>query len=163
MKDSGLATSPEDKKDISWQFGDTVYSIGWLAQFTNPHDYFPPRFLHVLLLRIVFRFTLTVPHVLQESSSDHNLKWRCEMWKTGVHWLTEEGVECEVDVDISKEVVVRVRCEENNVKRCFILFNSIISCVMEAKAEFCHSIKLCFHLLDCKGNLFGWCVQRAGT
>jgi hypothetical protein len=77
------------------------------------------------------------------------------MWKTGVHWLTEEGVECEVDVNISKEVVVSIRSEEHS-KEALTTFNNIISCVMEAKAEFCHSIQLQCYLLDKTGgeNLF---------
>ena len=54
-------------------------------------------------------------------------------------------MECEVDVDISQEVVVSVRCEENS-KECLTLFNSIISCIMETKAEFCHSVQLTLFL-----------------
>ena len=146
-----------DRSNVSWLIPpDGSYSIGWLARCTNPHDYFPPRFLHVLLLRVSLRFTLVAPtnlHPSQDTPPDHvPLKRRCKMWKTGVHWLTEEGVECEVDVDISKQVVVSIRSEEHS-KEALTIFNSIISCVMEAKAEFCHSIQLKHFLLDTLGCL----------
>jgi hypothetical protein len=59
---------------------------------------------------------------------------------TRVHWLTEEGVECEVNVNISKEVVVSVGSKEHT-RMVLTVFNNIISCVMEAKAEFCHFTK----------------------
>ena len=79
------------------------YSIGWLAKCTDTScDYFPSRFLHVLLLRLVFGFTLAVPtqHLTDTSASpDHShLKRRCTMWNCGVRWFMEEGVECMVEL-----------------------------------------------------------------
>ena len=146
-----------DRSNVSWpKLPEGSYSIGWLARCTNPRDYFPPRFLHVLLLRVSLRFTLVAPtkiHPFQDTPPDHvPLKRRCKMWKTGVHWLTEEGVECEVDIDISKEIVVSI-CSKQQSKKALTVFNSIISCVMEAKAEFCNSIQLKCFLLDKVGCL----------
>ena len=146
-----------DRSNVSWLTPpEESYSIGWLARCTNPRDYFPPRFLHVLLLRISLRFTLVAPtnlHTSQDTPPDHvPLKRRCKKWKTGVHWLTEEGVECEVDVDISKEIVVSI-CSKQQSRKALTVFNSIINCVMEAKAEFCHSIQLKCFLLDKVGCL----------
>ena len=129
-------------------------SIGWLARCANiSGDYFPPRFLHVLLLRLVFGFTLAVPAQHQtdnNASPDHSLlKRRCSMWNCGVHWSMEEGVECMVElVDGNKGVVVVTNSKPCNKENCVRIFHRIISCVMEAKAEFCHSIKLQFFLLD---------------
>ena len=127
------------------------YSIGWLARCANTSgDYFPPRFLHVLLLRLVFGFTLAVPAQHQTDSPDHSLlKRRCTMWNCGVHWSMEEGVECMVElVNGNKGVVVVTNSKPCNKENCVGIFHQIISCVMEAKAEFCHSIKLQFFLLD---------------
>ena len=143
-----------DKSEVSWVTPpDLNYSIGWLARCTDPCDYFPPRFLHVLLLRVVFRFTLSVPAQNQSSGASPDLSHfqrRCTMWKTGVHWLMEEGVECMVElVNGIKEVVVITKSIIDRAQNCTIVFSRIISCVMEAKAEFCHSIKPRFFLLDC--------------
>ena len=143
-----------DKSEVSWVTPpDLSYSIGWLARCTDPCDYFPPRFLHVLLLRVVFRFTLSVPTQNQASgaSPDHShFQRRCTMWKTGVHWLMEEGVECMVEfVNGNKDFAVTTKSKSDWEDNCTTVFNRIISCVMEAKAEFCHSIKPQFFLLDC--------------
>ena len=143
-----------DKSEVSWVTPpDLSYSIGWLARCTDPCDYFPPRFLHVLLLRVVFRFTLSVPAQNQPSGSspDHShFQRRCTMWKTGVHWLMNEGVECMVElVNCNKRLVVITKSEEDTAENCISVFNRVISCVMEAKIEFCHSIKPQFFLLDC--------------
>ena len=143
------------KSAVSWVTPPGLgYSIGWLAQCADSScDYFPPRFLHVLLLRLVFRFTLAVHAQHQtdtRASPDHtHLKRGCTMWNCGVHWFMEEGVECMVElVNGNKQVVVITNSEESNKENCISVFRRIISCVMEAKAEFCHSIRPHFFLFD---------------
>ena len=142
-----------DKSDASWRTPpDNSYSIGWFASCTDPNDYFPPRFLHVLLLRMVFRFAFSDPqqHQTLVFITDHMEYERfCTMWKTGVHWLSEKGVECMVElVDDSKGVVVITKSVKDRTEICISVFNDIICCVMEAKAEFCHSVRPKFYLLD---------------
>ena len=129
------------------------YSIGWLARCASTScDYFPSRFLHVLLLRLVFRFTLAVPaqQPSTNASPDHShLKRRCTMWNSGVHWSMEEGVECMVElVNGNKGVVVITHSEDDAKENCISVFHDVISCVMSAKAKFCHSIRPQFFLLD---------------
>ena len=71
------------------------------------------------------------------------------MWKTGIHWHMEEGVECTVEmVHGNKGVVVVTESKEDRVEDCTSVFHKVVSCVMEAKAEFCHSIEPEFFLLD---------------
>ena len=140
------------KSDVSWVTPPGLnYSIGWLARCADTScDYFPPRFLHVLLLRLVFRFTLEQHQTDTSASPDHNLlKRRCTMWNCGVHWSMEEGVECMVElVNGNKGVAVITNGEEDVKENCARVFHRIISCVMEAKAEFCYSIRPQFFLFD---------------
>ena len=161
-----------NKSDVAWTTPPGLsYSIGWLARCADAScDHFPSRFLHVLLLRLVFSFTLQVPTQPQTpnaSSSDHShLTRRCEMWNSGVRWRMEEGVECMVElVNDNKGIVVTTRSKEDRRENCVSVFNRIVSCVMEAKAEFCYSIRPQFFLLDPttssdylnKDNLFALC------
>ena len=145
-----------DKSEVEWVTPtDLSYGIGWLARCTDLCDFFPQRFLHVLLLRLVFRFTLSAhspPDQVSRDSPDHSfLQHRCTMWKTGVHWLMEEGVECMVElVNANKEVVVLTKSIDATVpeENCTAVFNDIIICVMETKADCCRSARLEFFLLD---------------
>ena len=144
-----------NKSDVAWTTPPGLsYGIGWLARCADAScDHFPSRFLHVLLLRLVFRFTLQVPTQPQTpsaSSPDHShLTRRCAMWNCGVHWDMQKGVECMVElVDDKKRIVVTTRSKEDLLENCVDVFNSIVSCVMEAKAEFCYSIRPQFFLLD---------------
>ena len=161
-----------NKSDVAWTTPPGLsYGIGWLARCADAScDHFPSRFLHVLLLRLVFRFTLQVPTQPQTpsaSSPDHShLTRRCAMWNSGVHWDMEEGVECMVElVDDKKGIAVVTKSKEDILEICISVFNSIVSCVMETKAEFCYSIRPQFFLLDPttsadylhKDNLFALC------
>ena len=161
-----------NKSDVTWTTPPGLsYGIGWLARCADAScDHFPSRFLHVLLLRLVFRFTLQVPTQPQTpsaSSPDHShLTRRCAMWNSGVHWLMEEGVECMVElVNDKKRIVVTTKSKEDLLENCVDVFNRIVSCVMEAKSEFCYSIRPQFFLLDPttsadylhKDNLFALC------
>ena len=139
-----------NNSDISW---DTPahfnYGIGWLARCTESRHSFPPRFLHVLLLRLVFTFTLSVPAEIQSPAVSPDHQRYCTMWKTGVQWSMEEGMDCRVElVSGNKEVAVLIKSTQDNTENCATIFSQIVSCVMVAKAEFCHSIKLIFFLLD---------------
>ena len=142
-----------DKSEVSWVTPPGLSYIGWLARCTDPCDYFPPRFLHVLLLRLVFRFTHSVPTQNQVSGAfpDHShFQRRCTMWKTGVHWLMEEGVECMVELmNGNKDIVVTTKSTEYYAQNCTNVFSRVICCVMETREEFCHSIKPQLFLLDC--------------
>ena len=63
-----------NSSDISWDTpAHFSYGMGWLARCTESHHSFPSRFLHVLLLRLVFRFTLSVPDEVRSPavSPDH--------------------------------------------------------------------------------------------
>ena len=153
--DKGNALCSVDKGNVPLTSATDFYSIGWLARCSAAsYDYFPPRFLHVLLLRVIFRFTLSAPSNPMQSpaldATEHSFfKRRCTMWKTGVHWHMEEGVECMVEmVHGNKGMVVITKSPEKRVENCISIFYKIVSCVMEAKAEFCHSIKPGFFLLD---------------
>ena len=146
-----------EKSDVAWTTPPGLsYSIGWLARCSDTScDHFPSRFLHVLLLRLIFKFTLQlqVPSQSQtpsDSSPDHyHLTRCCSMWNLGVHWWMENGVECTVEMaDSRKEMTVITKSKEEHLENCMTVFNSIVSCVMEAKAQFCHSITPQFFLLD---------------
>ena len=151
-----------EKSDVAWTTPPGLdYGIGWLARCSNTsRDHFPSRFLHVLLLRLVFKFTLqssTKLSTLSASSPDHSYMtrrcamWnsrRCAMWNSGLFWNMEEGMECTVEiVNGNKGLVVITKSEEDLLENCISVFNSIVSCVT-AKAEFCYSIRPQFFLID---------------
>ena len=58
-------------------------------------------------------------------------------------------MECMVELaGANREVVVLAKSTKDRAENCAAVFNDIVSCVMEARAEFCHSVRLEFFLLD---------------
>ena len=129
---------------------DYTYSIGWFAECQSKFDYFPSRYLHVLLLRLAFSFAHPVTPCAAEGESEHVVdvlksNCRCTMWKNGIHWHMEEGVECIVElVNNSKGLVVitKSRIEEERKCKCTEMLIKIIDLAVQAKEEFCHTITL---------------------
>ena len=150
--------------------GQQISSWGWYVKCTGEFGYFSPRFVHVLLLRLAFNFALRTfqfylpteqndeqSSINLESSSAvaadiHRCSRRCNMWKSGIRWLMEEGVECVVEVVKEREVytgvVVVARSKEDYDVECASVFVAVVQKVMEAKTEFCHSITTETFLID---------------
>ena len=146
-----------EKSDITWVTPpDLSYGIGWLAQCTDPRDYFPPRFHHVLFLRLVFKFVLTDPTTDQPLGASPEHKYfphYCKMWKTGLYWITKQGVECMVELrNTNTEVVVLTKAKKEHAQKCTCVFNDVLSCVIKAKVEFCRPVKPKFFLFDSTYN-----------
>lgn len=130
---------------------DLDHAIGWYIEATRRFDYFPPRFWHVLFLRLAFSFALPLitrhQHCSLDDESlatteDHIQAYnrRCTMWKTGIHWLMEEGVECTVEnVNNSRGIVIITKSKEYYKSECTKVLFRIVSKILEAKSEFCRT------------------------
>ena len=128
---------------------DLNYGIGWLAKCTDSRDYFPPRFCHVLFLRLVHRFSPKVSVATTQSGQGNPYQYRCTMWKTGLHWSMREGVECIVEiVHGNRGVVIRVNSESDRAEICATVAKGLVQCILKAKAEFCHTVSPQFFLLN---------------
>ena len=135
-----------ESKSASWSSdSDLTFSIGWYAKCKESFDYFPIRFLHVVLLRLAF--TLALPNV-SESSVAQAYGRRCTMWKNGIHWLMEEEVKCVFEmVDGNKGFVVITKAEEH-CDELYTTLRRIVDTLMQAKSEFCNTALLHHYLLD---------------
>ena len=133
------------------------YSLSWYVKCNGKFDYLPPRCLHVLFLRLAYSFAL--PAIVHSPSSetpgDHSASaiqlynHRCTMWKNGIHWLMEEGVECFVEnVNNSKGIVIITKSEETEKSICTEMLFKIVREIQEAKYEFCGTVTLQQYLMN---------------
>uniref|UniRef100_A0A1X7T5U9 Uncharacterized protein n=1 Tax=Amphimedon queenslandica TaxID=400682 RepID=A0A1X7T5U9_AMPQE len=82
-----------------------VYQFGWCLQCTREHDFFPPRYFHVLSLHLAFK--------MAQPQEGDKLKRRCTFWKNGLYWFNGHGVGSLVEiVDESQCVLVMMSCEK---------------------------------------------------
>ena len=128
------------------------YSISWYVKCTGEFDYLPPRFLHVLLLRLAHSFAL--PASCEQRSSNlqctlHLYNRHCTMWRNGIHWLMTKGVECFVEnVNNSKGIIIITKSEAVRKLVCTDMLFTIIREIHQAKDEFCETVTLQEYLLD---------------
>ena len=117
---------------------------GQEIECSNPEQFFTPRFLHLLLLRIAFRFALS-----HTPDTNHLAIHRsCSIWKNGISWESDDLVSGLVEVsNHSRKVTIVVRCQEKSKKNLLSLLSSIVREVLETKEEVCHNFTITDHIL----------------
>ena len=121
-----------------------IQHSGWEIECSNPDRFFTPRFVHLLLLRIAFRFALT-----HTPDTYHLAIHRsCSIWKNGISWESDDLVSGLVEVsNHSRKVTILVRCQVKSKKNLLPLLSSIMREVLETKEEVCHNVTITEYIL----------------
>ena len=120
-----------------------VYQFGWCLQCTREHDFFPPRYFHVLSLRLAYKKALP--------QEDDNLNRYCTFWKNGLYWFNGHGVGSLVEiVDESQCVLVMMSCEKGYSDNMVSLRRDVIREVMSVYKESCPSLEVKELVIDPK-------------
>ena len=120
-----------------------VYQFGWCLQCTREHDFFPPRYFHVLSLHLAFK--------MAQPQEDDKLERRCTFWKNGLFWFNGHGVGSLVEiVDESQCVLVMMSCEKGYSDNMVSLRRDVIGEVMSVYKESCPSLEVKELVIDPK-------------
>ena len=124
-----------------------VYQFGWCLQCTREHDFFPPRYFHVLSLHLAFKFSLSKGN--EELAEKLNRK--CKFWNNRLHWFDGYGVGSLVEiVDESQCVLVMMSCEKGYSDNMVSLRRDVIGEVMSVYKNSCPSLKVKELVIDPK-------------
>ena len=124
-----------------------VYQFGWCLQCTREHDFFPPRYFHVLSLHLAFKFSLSKGN--KELAEKLNRK--CKFWSNGLHWFDGYGVGSLVEiVEESQCVLVMMSCEKGYSDSMVSLRRKVIREVMSVYENSCPSLKVKELVIDPK-------------
>ena len=116
-----------------------VYQFGWCLQCTSKHHFFPPRYFHVLSLRLAYKMALP---------QKDKLKRRCTFWKNGLYWSNGRGVGSLVEiVDESQCVLVMMSFKEHIIMS---VGRDVIGEVMSVYKESCPSLEVKELVIDPK-------------
>ena len=116
-----------------------VYQFGWCLQCTREHDFFPPRYFHVLSLHLAFKFSLSKGNEELAEKLNRN----CKFWSNGLHWFDGYGVRVLVEiVDESQCVLVMMSCEKGYSDNMVSLRRKVIREVMSVYKNSCPSLKV---------------------
>ena len=120
-----------------------VYQFGWCLQCTSQHHFFPPRYFHVLSLRLAYKMALP--------QEDDKLNRYCTFWKNGIYWFNGHGVGSLVEiVDESQCVLVMMSCEKGYSDNMVSLRRDVIGEVMSVYKESCPSLEVKELVIDPK-------------
>ena len=111
--------------------------FGWCLCCPNPFQFLSIRFLHVLLLRLAYLYSLPrrcKAGELDKKSPMQQLNRRCTVWKNGIYWKDSTDVVVEV-TDNSRCVTVFVS-NDNGVESQKICC-SVIKLVLSLQKQFC--------------------------
>ena len=119
-----------------------VYQFGWCLQCTNKHHFFPPRYFHVLSLRLAYKMALP---------QKDKLNRYCTFWKNGLHWFNGHGVGSLVEiVDESQCVLVMMSCEKGYSDNMVSQRRDVIGEVVSVYKESCPSLEVKELVIDPK-------------
>ena len=133
-----------------------VYQFGWCLQCTSKHDFFPPRYFHVLSLRLAYKKALP--------QEDDNLNRYCTFWKNGLYWFNGHGVGSLVEiVDESQCVLVMMSYEKGYSDNMVSLRRDVIGEVMSVYKESCPSLEVKELVIDPKELAYPMNTPRERT
>ena len=126
------------------------HHFGWTLQCTNLEQFLTSRFLQVLLLRLAFSLTL-------ESKCDGGdtigIHRKCSIWKNGIFWGREFGMETLVEVIEDKYVVVISRFQRANLEKCLKHRSEVIHTILECHNRFCPRVSVAELFIDASSPL----------
>jgi len=138
--------SPQEIWKPADKFG---YQCGWLLWCTEADHFFTTRFLQVILLRLAFTFALNLQ--VQKHRDQPAIQCCCSVWKNGISWLNEDGIETVVEVtDQNQAIIVMIRCIKRPAAKieCVCLRSSIIQKILKAKEEVCSKLSTTESFID---------------
>ena len=118
------------------------HKSGWCLQRIQEDQFFTSRFLHVLLLQLSFHFALA-HNSAETDKSCPVIQRKCNVWKSGIHWLTMDGVEAIVEVvEQSTAVTVVVGCQEGGEMASVQLRSDLIRTVLKMKEKYSGAVEV---------------------
>ena len=130
----------ENPSDVCQPQETIKYECGWLYRCNEPTEQLTTRFLHVLILRLAF--SCDPPDEPTESESVVLLR-SCSVWKHGIAWWTNDGIETIVEVGLQcRWVAVMLRCPDTHKVQCTELRTKVINTVLKTKQDFCPAIDM---------------------
>lgn len=118
------------------QFG---YHSGWLLQCFKPEQFLSSRFLQVLLLRLAYGLVFAETDT---PLSDQLFKRKCHIWKNGICWSDQAGIEVLAEIINQKSIIVLLRSlkRDDSLVRMIYMRSLIINKILSTKCELCPRI-----------------------
>ena len=120
--------------------------FGWIIECSQDIQFFDPRCLQVLILRLVFAFGLAPARKVKEDIP--SLQRFCSVWKNGIFWWNVDGINSHIELcDNGKSFVLKMRSRVFKPE-CLTVRSQIIAKVLETVKDFCPNITTVESVID---------------
>ena len=130
-------------------------SFGWCLTCIEPHQFFSPRFLHMLLLSIAFSYSLHKDGTVNQDISNNRLgiHIRCNVWENGISWTDTNGITSVVELIRQNKMVVIAMSSIDEASMPYSmaqaeLRSNLIDLVHRLRSKHCYSVKASEFLLS---------------
>jgi ankyrin repeat protein/signal recognition particle receptor subunit beta len=135
--------------------------FGWTLQCTNLEQFLTPQFLQVLLLKLAFSLTLESNY---HGSDVIGINRNCSIWKNGIFWGREFGIEILVEIIEQKSVIVITQFQTLNLEKCLTFRSEVIHTVLECLNKFCPRVSVAESFIDASSPLrYPFCLNLDKT
>ena len=145
----GLISSEQPDNTVWMKDDDFSFYSGWCL-LCRQNQFFTPRFLQILLLRLAFGFAVSKHSAPLNGFHDLCTGEReCTIWKNGLRWLDLNGIETIVEmIDECRTVIMLMRGKEGSEMSCVSLRSAVIQKILSVKEEYCRNLVTCECLID---------------
>ena len=94
-----------------WKDAQSIkYHFGWILETSQKTEFFDPRCLQVLILRIVFTFRLApASNIMHDVPS---LQKFCSVWKNGIYWCDDDGITAHLELaENGRSLALKIRTD----------------------------------------------------
>ena len=120
--------------------------FGWIIECSQDIQFFDPRCLQVLILRLVFAFNLAPARKIQQNIP--SLQRFCSVWKNGIFWCNDDGVTSHLELSDNGKYFV-LKMSSRILKPEFLMVRSkIITKTLETVRDFCPNITTTESVID---------------
>ncbi len=133
--------------DQVWKEAQSIkYYFGWILQTYHKTEFFDPRCLQVLILRIVFTFRLAPASNLEHDVP--SLQRFCSVWKSGICWCNDDGITAHLELaENGRSLVLKMR--SNTVRPEGLIHRSrIVSTIRETVESFGRNVNVIESVID---------------
>ena len=146
MKSTNLTATMDDGKErlffpalMTYEQRPTIkqlFQFGWCLQCTDQHQFFSPRFLHLLILRLGYKYAF-----LKEQDDPHQLRC-CTIWSTGIMWSSINGVTTLVELVENRQCVLLLMYSHKNFENNMVpVRRAVVTDILSIQQKHCSSLR----------------------
>ena len=138
-------------------YDDNDFKFGFLMKCQDSLQFFTPRFLQVLILRLAFGYAMS-PDTQSDNTQQLTeikinpihlsvLKRKCQVWKNGIFWGTNQGIECLVSISEDDQTLILLMKSKTFTSNCLQYRSTILKKITSIKKELT-SLKVTEYIID---------------